>query len=431
MFLDAGRLQRASTMWRGSRVRLYGAPRLLSREKPGPPRSLIALLTVERSSTWQRVAAAAGGDVGDRAVLGQQLGVAGAGAAHRLDDRLVGAEHRDQPGQAALDLLDVDDVGLVDAACGRPLRGVVDLDRDHRAASATAPTPVSGLTAAGVGLGVGAWSSASARCGVADVAAASSAAGADGLACGRPPPQAAATRRATATALDGRESGWRGRHRILARQSRDARGRGTASRCGNSRVVDVEELRAARAGRPDAAAAASGAPAAYGCRAPHRCRSGGRSAPGRPPRSARRPRPARQRRRARPSSVTARPTAFSAACRSSAGRGQRRARGRARWYAGARRRERRCRPISATCSSAAARRTSWASSAAWAASTRACSRSSRVSVKVTHIVSRTASEDGERPASRREHGARTLAARPGSRMRPAQAGRPSPAIASS
>ena len=54
------------------------------------------------------------------------------GGADVADDRLVRAEDRGEPGQPALDRLDVDDVGLVDPDLRAARRGVVDLHRDHR-----------------------------------------------------------------------------------------------------------------------------------------------------------------------------------------------------------------------------------------------------------------------------------------------------------
>ncbi len=76
----------------------------------------------------------AGVGEGHRAVAGQDARVRDPAAAHRPDlGRHPGGEDRVQPGQAALDRLDVDDVGGAEAD-PRPRRGgVVDLHREHRA----------------------------------------------------------------------------------------------------------------------------------------------------------------------------------------------------------------------------------------------------------------------------------------------------------
>ena len=342
----------------------------------------------------QRVAAAAGGDQGDRAVLAEQLGVAGPHAAHRLDHRLVGGEHRHQPGQAALGLLDVDDVGLVDAALRPSVRGVVDLDRDDR------PGRDGREPGQRVDRGrrsASAWASGS--------ASASRGVGARDRRQRR-----RRRRRPASTDLGAR------RRRPSDPASEHERERADPERSATrrvvmiwpnswgTRVVDVEELRQLAAARPGAAVAASGVPAAHGCRAPRRCRTGGRSRPGPPPRAAR-PLCGRQSaRRSQPaSSATARPTSFSAACRSSPARsarpGRRPRSGLASASGAARTRPGR---ISAACRSAATRRTSWASSAAWAASTRACSRSRRDAVKVIQAAqtARPRNRDKDEPAGR-------------------------------
>src|SRR5439155_7112043 len=72
--------------------------------------------------------------------------------------------------------------------------------------------------------------------------------------------------------------------------------------------------------------------------------------------------------------------------------------------------------ISARCSSAAARRTNCASRAAWAASTRACSRSSLVSVKVTQVVSKIATRTAaiNQPAESTDSGYKVSSETPGS-----------------
>ena len=116
-----------------SAIRFSGACRFGSRVSPTPPRSpMTGLMWVFSSG------ASPAFDPPDVTkirlpVLQREFGVAGTGAAHRFDDlRQRGVEDRHQPGEAALDLLDVDDVGRVRAGLRAAQRGVLDLDGDHR-----------------------------------------------------------------------------------------------------------------------------------------------------------------------------------------------------------------------------------------------------------------------------------------------------------
>ena len=83
---------------------------------------------------------ATGRDEGDLAVLREQLHVVLADRADRSDQgRPPTGEQGDQPGDAALDLLDVDHVGGGHAGLGLRHRAVVDLGRDHRRGLAGEP----------------------------------------------------------------------------------------------------------------------------------------------------------------------------------------------------------------------------------------------------------------------------------------------------